>query len=415
MFPWKHRAFNQGGLIRSDLISINPFSLLGQDYNRLMFSQNIWPDHLVGQFYKDVDRFLPLTSYSRRGDNLVYDKFGKDRSLASVTFEEFLFTLHASPVGSSLLGYLYKSLALYIVVNTQTSPNYPRTVPEVEGFTTYLNEDIYDGVFSELKALEAQQGPYFAYFHLYSPHSPYRPDEKHSRLFKDDFASPSKPVHPLLKQFDNDKELLQKRRTYDQQIADVDADFGRLIDRLADEGVLENSYLIVTSDHGEMFERGFSGHGGLMMYEPVLKIPLLIHAPGQQERQDVFSTTSNVDILPTILAIAEREIPPEVDGLVLPGFGGLEDSTRLLFSMDAVENSAFLPIEKAVIGMRKGDFKLITYLGYDAHGLMDELYNIAQDPEELVNLADSSNSYSELKQELIAQLAIANRLYERNP
>ena len=67
MYPWKHRAFDQGGLIKTDLAPNNMYSLLGKDYFRLAFSQNPWPDRLIGQFYKDVERFLPSTAYSLRG------------------------------------------------------------------------------------------------------------------------------------------------------------------------------------------------------------------------------------------------------------------------------------------------------------------------------------------------------------
>jgi len=413
MFPWKHRAFNQGGLIQPDLVLNNPYSLLGDAYYRLLYSQNIWPDHLVGQFYEDVDRFLPLTSFSRRGNNLVYDKFGKDRSLAAITFEEFLFTLTASHVGSSLLGYLYKSLALYVIVNNQTHPDYPKGVPENESFAPYLNEEVYEGLFEELIALEARNVPYFAYAHLYSPHSPYKPGEKFSKLFKDDFLPPEKPVHPLLPSTLDYRDVLQKRRSYDQQIAHVDAEFGKLIDRLESEGVLENSYVIATSDHGEMFERGFAGHGSLMMYEPVLKIPLLIHAPGQKERQDYYSLTSNVDILPTLLNISDNEIPDILDGKKLPGYGGIENSERPVFALDAVENSAFQPINKAVISMHKSNYKLIAYFGYPSYDHAYEFYNLENDPEEMINLADSNSAdFVRTKEELLDNLADANRPHE---
>lgn len=95
MFPWKHRAFNQGGVIKADLRHNNFYTLLGNAYERLAFSQNPWPDRLLSQFYHDIDRFLPITSYSLRGNKLVSDKAGADRYLASLAFEEFLFTFRS--------------------------------------------------------------------------------------------------------------------------------------------------------------------------------------------------------------------------------------------------------------------------------------------------------------------------------
>ena len=65
--------------------------------------------------------------------------------------------------------------------------------------------------------------------------------------------------------------------------------------------MLDDTYVIVTSDHGEMFERGIRGHVTPTLYEPVIRVPLLIAKPGQREREDVYAPTSCVDLLPTLL------------------------------------------------------------------------------------------------------------------
>lgn len=207
---------------------------------------------------------------------------------------------------------------------------------------------------------------------------------------------------------------MRKRTAYDRQIAQVDAEFGKLVDQLDARGVLNDSYLIVTSDHGEMFERGFSGHGGRLMYEPLLRIPLLIHAPGQTARVDVDLPTSNVDILPTILSIAGKEIPGHLEGQVLPGFGGEGSEARPIFSMAAWQNSAFLPLTKAAFALRKGAYKLIVHLGYGGEDGIYELYDVENDPEELRELSKAEPSvFSALKEEFFAHLAEANRPFER--
>ncbi len=331
MFQWKHRAFSIGGLINSDVVLTNPFSLLGDEYFRLMFSQNLYADRLVGQLYSDVDRFLPMTSYSFREDNLVMDKVGKDRYMASIAFDEFLLPLQLGIPASSVIGYLYKSLNLRTILGHKNHPDYPRGVVEAENFFNFLNEEVYQGVLEEVLSLERQNTPYFSYFHLYSPHAPYKPGREFWKLFRDDgFEPPHKPMHPYTPGF-TDEDLLDKRLRYDQQIAHVDAEFGKLIDQLDSHGVLENSYIIVTSDHGEMFERGFFGHGGPLLYEPVVRIPLLIHSPRQEIRQDIQVSTSNIDLLPTILSVSKKSIPSNLDGQVLPGFGGEEDDQNPCF------------------------------------------------------------------------------------
>ena len=415
MFQWKHRAFSIGGLIKSDLAPTNPFTLLGDDYFRLMFAQNLYADRLVGQFATDVDRFLPMTSFSFRKDNLVPDKVGRDRYLASVAFDDFLLPLQTGIPASSVLGYIYKSINLRNILGHENHPGYPRGVPEAENFFNYLNEDIYQGVLTEILNLEQQAKPYFSYFHLFSPHAPYKPGKEFWKLFENDsFEPPHKPMHPYTPGF-TDEDLLDKRLKYDQQIAHVDAEFGKVIEQMSAKGVLDHSYVIATSDHGEMFERGFFGHSGPLLYEPVVKIPLLIHSPGQQTRQDIHSYTSNIDLFPTLLSVANKDIPSNLDGRLLPGFGGVEDTERPLFSMNAIENSEFLPLTKAAISMHKGQYKLIAYLGYEAVDSPYELYDLENDPEELHNLAKTDLPvFPRMKDEFLGHLADANRPYLRN-
>ena len=416
MYPWKHRALSQGGIVRRAVIPYNPYTLLGNGYYRLMFSQNFWPDRLVAQYYDDVDNFLPQTAYSMRGNTLVKSWLGRERLLASIAFDEFLFPAQTDRPGSALLNYFYKSWVSRSIEDQKIQPGYPNGVPEVEGYNVYLNEHIYRGVRQEILDLQTRQ-PYFAYFHLFSPHSPYKPGGKFARLFRNDgFQVPPKMVNP---QFASlfpipDDELFRKRSAYDRQIAQVDAEFGTLIEGLEMSGVLDNSYIILTSDHGEMFERGFHGHGGRMMYEPVLRIPLLIHAPGQAERKDVYLPTSQVDILPTILSIAGKEIPPVLDGQVLAGLGGPEQEERSIFAMCAWQNSAFLPITKAALSMRKGPYKLIAYLGYGGkNDQLFEFYDLDTDPEEMHELSpEAPREFLRMKEEFMAHLAEANRPFE---
>jgi arylsulfatase A-like enzyme len=416
MLPWKHRAINYGGLVRSELVHNNPYTLLGSDYFRFAFSQNPWPDRLMGQYNEDVDRFLPSSSYSLLKESSLARMFEKDHALASIAMGDFLLpTQNNSIAGSSLLGYINKSKVLNDA--NQQKMVYRNGLPEIMDpgyFIPYLNETIYEGVYSELSQLEFETQPYFAYFHLYSPHFPYRPRNDYRKLFRDDGYNPvAKPVHPLSVGLQEDY-INTQRDLYDRQIAQIDDEFGKLMFRLQESGVLDNSYLIFTSDHGELFERGFTGHGFQFMYESVLHIPLIIHAPGQTQREDISALTSNTDILPTVLSLAGKKSTPDIDGRILPGFGGQVDEDRPIISLVGVDNSAFGPIKKAVITMRKRAYKLIAYLGYDKVGQPFELYDLENDPEELNNLASKdANTLSAMKNELLAYLDEANQPFRK--
>ena len=67
--------------------------------------------------------------------------------------------------------------------------------------------------------------------------------------------------------------------------------------------------MVLTSDHGEMFERGISGHGSRVLYQPVVRIPLMIFEPGQQMGADIYEYTSAVDVLPTLAHLTGQETP----------------------------------------------------------------------------------------------------------
>ena len=86
--------------------------------------------------------------------------------------------------------------------------------------------------------------------------------------------------------------LIQQRRMYDEFIAYVDDEVRRLFDLLEQNGTLDNTIVILTSDHGELFERGIAGHSTNSLNDPILNIPLFIWKPGQTQRVDVFERTS---------------------------------------------------------------------------------------------------------------------------
>jgi arylsulfatase A-like enzyme len=175
-------------------------------------------------------------------------------------------------------------------------------------------------------------------------------------------------------------------------------------------GILDNSYLFVTSDHGELLERGCKGHDTPLLYDPIVHSPLLVHAPGQTKRQDVYAPVNSVDILPTVLSLAGKPIPDWADGEVLPGLGGKENPDRATFTVEAKLNPAFAPLSTVSVAMRKGDYKMIYYNGYFGEPEEFELYNHAEDLEELTNLYSSEKAIAkQMKEELLDRLHTADK------
>ncbi len=418
MYPWTHRAFTYRGMIDRTLTDRNLFKLVGNEYTRFAFTQNLWADILLSQLETDLDYHLPCDAYSQ-GDFSLFqpDDLFDDRAMAYYVFQDFLNlrTLEKHPYPGSLFIGSAEYLKALTTDSDHISVDYPRGLPTVYDFS-YKNESVFAGIDHLAQNMLSQSSPGLGYFHFWSPHGPYRVRKDFIGIFKDDLKWLSKPHHPLAGD-DFSEELMQENhREYDEAIAEVDAEFGRVMADFERAGILQNSYVIVTSDHGDLFERGEIGHASALMYAPVTHIPLLISAPGQQTRSDFHSLTSNLDLLPTLLQIVGKEIPNWIEGILLPGFGGTEDAnaSRSIFPMVAKDNAAFRPIKHGTFMLIKGAYELFFFTGYPDHPDTFELYNLQEDPDELHDLFRSDiTTASQMKDELLEAISTANRNYQK--
>jgi arylsulfatase A-like enzyme len=176
------------------------------------------------------------------------------------------------------------------------------------------------------------------------------------------------------------------------------------MDSLEQEGLMENTNIILTSDHGEMFERGISEHVTPTLFDPLARIPLAIHFAGQENREDVHIPTSAVDILPTVSSMVGLDSPQWSDGRVLPATSDQNyQDDRNVFIMDAKSNPKHGPIIKGTIAMVRDRYKLIYYRGYDGFDNEFEMYDLVNDPEEMDDLYSESNSVAgDLRVELLS-------------
>ncbi len=106
---------------------------------------------------------------------------------------------------------------------------------------------------------------------------------------------------------------------YDGAIANLDHQVGAWLDRFAQQGILDNSIVIVTADHGESLgQRGgeMRGHGD--MFEEGLRVPLLVRLPGGRKGGlEVTTPVSHVDIVPTVLEATGLDLDPWLEGTSL--------------------------------------------------------------------------------------------------
>lgn len=412
-YPWTHRSFfgTPIGRFREESI----FRWLPPEYQRVAYTQNALANLFLQMYEPDLDLHIQVDAnhqVSSPAYRLIHSLPGRDDLIKSIGSEGFYFS-NRNRAGS-LFGSVLDRLAaqtLSKIENRRQVDRYPIRLPSIWLHNgVFTQEQLFEGLYELIRDLSQ---PYFGYVHLWSPHEPYRPGADYFTRFKDDFSVRRKRLHHFGHPSLTPDVQHENRRLYDAAIRHVDEEFGQLMERLDEQGHLDNTYVIVTSDHGQLFERGVHGHVTPLMYEGLLHIPLIVRPPGQRGRVDVHSPTSNIDLVPTILGLAGQSTPDWCEGLPLPHLGGVSQAYRSIYAMEARDNPAFRPIHRATLVHQQGPRKLIQYLGYPDYPDQIEYYDLNQDPEERRNLAlEYPGAPKDLVDELAVELALADARFE---
>jgi arylsulfatase A-like enzyme/Tfp pilus assembly protein PilF len=228
---------------------------------------------------------------------------------------------------------------------------------EIEGGSEALASAQRDGgaaVESLARWLDAQGGRrFFAFLHLYEPHTPWAPPAAHARF-----------AHP-----------------YDGEVAYADELVGRFLDALRSKGLLDRAIVAVTSDHGE----GLGDHGeeehGMFLYREAVHVPLILRLPGgARGGTRVKGTAALLDVAPTLLALA---------GLPADAMDGSSLATAL-----ATGRTASRPAYSETLYPRYhfgwSELYAVTDDRYRfIRAPRPELFDVLRDPEEKTNLYGS--------------------------
>ena len=406
--PWTHRALNYDSKVDEGFIQKNIFQAL-PGYFRMAYSHNPPVNTLITQFSENIENFLPIEKLFLSSDSFINNLFKRDEDIATLSWARAIKRKDDGYAYSLFFSHLYEKYKDSRI--KKYTAQFPLGLPHISVDNYYLLEHAVSWLKDNLPSAPT---PFFGYFHLLPPHSPYYTRREFwGRFSKDGYRPLNKSEH-LFSDHISQAKLLDQRTKYDEYILYVDEQFGRLHKELELSGLLENTWLILTSDHGEMFERGIAGHSTAVMSQPLVHIPLLIFEPGRKNRTDVYTPTSAVDVLPTLLKLAGKDIPEWCEGKVLPPFvADKPDPSRSIFSVQARHNDPSSALRLASVMLVKGKYKLGYFFGYDElakQGELVELYDIENDPDEINNLYPEQKSLGdELLDETKAKIVEVNK------
>ena len=198
---------------------------------------------------------------------------------------------------------------------------------------------------------EHAKGPFFAFLHLFEPHTPYEPPEPYLSRYK---------------------------LPYDGEIALADEIVGRFLKSLKDRGLYDNSLIVFLSDHGE----GLNDHGedehGVLLYREEIHVPLLVKFPGSRRAGETeHGPVSLTDVLPTIAEVAGLEVPAGLAGRSLAS-SRPEEAARRIYSETLYPRLHLGWSDLASLTDDKNQY---------IHSPKPELYDIVADPGERKDLA----------------------------
>jgi len=411
MLPWKHRQFIHYGTADDHFISNNIFSAFNS-YYRLVYSHNPLANNLLHQLAvgENLDNFIPSKNLFLTTDGFIPDLFVEDEDIATVSWTRSVKRKEEGFAYSLFLSHLYEPLQDIKIANL--APYYPRGIPSVKSDNYFLLEHAVDWLGGQL---ENTPQPFMGYFHFMPPHAPYKTHRDFYNLFAGDTWKPvPKPMDIFSKETEYNYEDLKKARTdYDEFILYADREFGRFYDILEKNGLLDDTWVVLTSDHGEMFERGVQGHFTPLLYQPVIRVPLMIFEPGRKTRTDIYANTSAVDVLPTLAHVTGQNPTAWSEGAILPPFAP-QDQERNIYVIQARTNPQYAPLTTATVALIKGQYKLTRFFGYEELGAKDrlELFDVQSDPEEMNNLySTKKETAAELLNEVKGKLAEVDAPY----
>jgi arylsulfatase A-like enzyme len=249
-------------------------------------------------------------------------------------------------------------------------------------------EIITDNAINWLK--KNKDSPFFLWLHYMDLHEPYFIlNTNINRKYSKDLSFLSQ-IRVLDKNKKNINVIENVVNIYDDKLNYIDNNLERLFNFLKKENKLENTFLILTSDHGqEFFEHGNFGHAA-RFYNEILHIPLVLYGPSIEKNVNG-DLVSQLDIAPTILHFFNLQAPREYQGHNLLSRGEYKNDFIISETLHNekgvyIHNNEIFPGSFRTYALQTKEWKYIHKT--KENNLYDfELYNLINDPREQKNLA----------------------------
>jgi arylsulfatase len=248
--------------------------------------------------------------------------------------------------------------------------------------------------------------PFFLWNHYMDPHGPYNPPERFS--FGEQLLSNNEAQYLYQKTINNPSAVTNAEHrnlidSYDGEIRYLDDQLSAFFDVLKEQGLVKESLIIVTADHGDAFgEHGYFTHPR-HLHETLLHVPLLVSPPGNSTDKTIKFPVSTLDIVPTFLKFARveyEELPNE--SLIDMDGATIKERPNVVFASATGEDAdeglrrfaGRTKTKKVVIERKIEDGSIQNEQSFDLNSDPDEQKPAEELDEELLELRNRVVSFS---------------------
>ena len=250
------------------------------------------------------------------------------------------------------------------------------------------NQKKYDGYCSDIFTDEAlkfieknKDNQFFCYLSFNAPHTPLQVPDKYVQMYEE--------IDPTIINGDNldmNKKNIQDAKKIYGMVTNIDENFGKLINKLDELKLKENTIVIFMTDNGPQQPRYVSNLRGLksQVYNGGIKVPFYLNYPRiHDEGTDLDFFSAHIDVLPTITKLCNLPIPNDrkIDGIDLFD-NKINKKERDFFSYWTRKS----PELYKNISLNNGNYKLVGNTNYNSKIEDFELYDLEEDPNESENL-----------------------------